>query len=432
MEKDIFSGRGVAATMTGSKIYRALLISSACLALSLLNACSGGGNDQGSGTPLQVPDLPSGKFLYGEVVGLQYTTDVHDDNPDSGVLEGVIDKEYGFYYNPGLDVSFSIGGIDLGNTDGKKNITPLDLAPESSDVEGKYSYAVNMCRFIMSIDDDGDSENGVAVNKVTREALAEASLDFSSASFEIEAEAIIESLSEEGDISPEDSEGQPRGLTSTRNAELFLEDALAAIEAEENPSFSAVITPYSSIILVQGQTVTIGYSVSGSIGAVSATWKICDEKTYPQGVISVDDPGAYLKGLTPGTYILGLTAVDTADGTVKQDFRYITVLSSFTIPAEDKPVFISLDNITGRTNFFVGETLEIKATLLGNYSGNPPFYYHWSYPDSVGYEFDVDPLYGKFTFSEPGEFTISFYIEDTPFGGNYKDSDTRNIKVTVQ
>ena len=87
-----------------------LLIKSLIIASSVaLAACSGGGGGGGSDDDDDTVDAAGssrGLFVDAEVEGLSYTT-------SSGV-EGVTDENGTYNYTPGDEISFSVGGVDIG------------------------------------------------------------------------------------------------------------------------------------------------------------------------------------------------------------------------------------------------------------------------------------------------------------------------------
>jgi hypothetical protein len=104
-----------------------------------LTACGGSGDGGGSGT------TSTGIFLDAEVEGLEYTT-------DSGVT-GQTDENGTYKYVPGEQISFSIGGVNIGTVDGAPSCTPFDFGAAST----------NIARFIQSLDADGDPSNGIDI-----------------------------------------------------------------------------------------------------------------------------------------------------------------------------------------------------------------------------------------------------------------------------
>jgi len=280
--------------------------------LSLMSCSDGGGEGD-----IVTPDHPTGSFLNGKVTGLEYNSHTWRD--------GVTDEKGEFIYAPGESISFSVGNIDLGSTQGKANITPADLAPRKSD--GSLSpEAVNMTRFLMSIDHDGNVNNGILITPETSEALLDASLDFGSPEFDVEAQAIIESLDDNPDeIFPEGDE--PRGLVSEVEAAVFLEETIAEIEDEEAAAEAeaaqfgcGILRPNWNAVLVQGQSIPVQGFVKGGSGQYTYEWTLDGQVTS-----TALNPGISTSTLTPGTYTLQFKVKDS-DGVQGSDQRLVTVL----------------------------------------------------------------------------------------------------------
>lgn len=128
-----------------------------CLMLSgMLTACGGGSGDSGDG---QEPSVGEGVFLDSAVAGLEYR---------SGELTGVTDQDGKFKYEKGGDITFFIGGIVLGTARASATMTPLDFSEVTArtvlDGEVKPSdYIINVLRFLQSLDNDGNPDNGIQI-----------------------------------------------------------------------------------------------------------------------------------------------------------------------------------------------------------------------------------------------------------------------------
>jgi len=108
-----------------------------------------------------------GIFLDSAVGGVDYTT-------TSG-LGGVTDSSGRFYYNPGDQVSFTIGGISLGSVTGAAKLTPVEVMGASGTADQKV---INLSRLLQTLDADGDPSNGISINDSTKTTLAAKSVNF--------------------------------------------------------------------------------------------------------------------------------------------------------------------------------------------------------------------------------------------------------------
>ena len=131
-----------------------VLISSIILILTLilLNNCGGGSGGGGS-------SVSTGKFIDSTVQGIDY---------QSLSYQGITDSEGNFNYKSGEVTTFAIGDVILGETIGGSTITPFDLVPGATDESDPA--VINICRFLQSLDVDGDPTNGI---EITPEIAAE-------------------------------------------------------------------------------------------------------------------------------------------------------------------------------------------------------------------------------------------------------------------
>lgn len=90
-------------------------------------------------------DAVSGLFIDAEVEGLSFTT-------RSGI-SGQTDQNGTYQYRPGEDITFSVGGVELGTIPGAAECSPFDFGVAST----------NIARFIQSLDADNDPGNGIDI-----------------------------------------------------------------------------------------------------------------------------------------------------------------------------------------------------------------------------------------------------------------------------
>jgi len=104
-----------------------------------------------------VPEKPSplkGVFVDSPVGGVSYATPT---------LKGVTKADGMFEYQPGEKVTFSIGSLVLGATEGKPVVSPLDLVAEAKDASDQR--VVNICVLLQTLDQDGDPANGIWIDE---------------------------------------------------------------------------------------------------------------------------------------------------------------------------------------------------------------------------------------------------------------------------
>lgn len=390
----------------------------ALLLLLCMIGCSKGG---GKGD-LMTPEDPSGQFLNGQVSGLGYESYTW--------RNGTTDSNGEFIYAKGEEVTFAVGGIVLGSAEGKTNITPIDLVPQKAggiEPEAISQEAINITRFLMSLDADGNNTNGILISQDVTKELADNTLDFSSPDFEAQAsEVIIEAMYSDGDIIPEEGV-----LESTTAAEDYLNSAVAAIEAEEQAAAEeaakfecSIKSPQLNVLLIQGESVSLQGYVKGGSEQYTYQW-LLDGTAFSTKL----NPGTSFSNLPPGTHVLQFKVVDS-DGQEGIDKRYIVVEDPATfrpVPKVDEPMFVHLA-YTDSTTIKAGESFHVQAHV---YSGNPPFIFSWLVPTGVQYSYGEDPLDAIFTFPTPGWYTLTVYFKDTMWGSIGSDICYEKTYVTV-
>ena len=170
------------------------------LSISALAACGGGGGsstdsgtqssvssssssdlDSGSDTGGSTDNLQRGQFLDSAVSGLWYETET---------LSGFTDIEGFFEFLPGETVSFFLGKTLLGESDGKSEVTPLDLLT-ATDHPDKLQ---NILRVLQTIDFDSDASNGIHIPRSTDDYLSQFPLPLNSPAALFEASSAINDL----------------------------------------------------------------------------------------------------------------------------------------------------------------------------------------------------------------------------------------------
>jgi len=279
------------------------------VALSI-GACGGGSNSSDEVA------TATGQFKDSNTTGISYL---------SGGQSGVTGLDGSFTYEVGKTVTFSIGGVTLGTSNGKSIVTPVDLVSGGS----SSSVAVqNIVRFIIMLDDDGDPSNGIIISS-SIQAIAKTwtQIDFSAADLSAELASII------SDATSVDS--RTHRLPGASTAKVHLETTLLCSYAgafkgtftgDDNGNFGVLIdasngkvagvayssqydeymgirgtTPISydqNVTFVSGNTTT-GATFSGqftSVNVVTGTWQ--NSSTSGSGTIS----GSRVGGAIDATY----------------------------------------------------------------------------------------------------------------------------------
>jgi Putative Ig domain len=109
----------------------------------------------------------TGYFRDSTVAGLGYR---------SGSHSGVTDAQGRYTYEIGQNITFTVGAITLGAAPAKSQMTPVDLITNGN---GKSTYVINVVRFLLMLDQDGDPSNGIQIAPDMTTAAAQwAPVDF--------------------------------------------------------------------------------------------------------------------------------------------------------------------------------------------------------------------------------------------------------------
>jgi hypothetical protein len=108
-----------------------------------------------------------GYFIDSPVEGITYETNT---------LSGTTDRRGTFYFSPGEQVEFFVGGLSLGFARGKDVITPLDLVPGASDENNQE--VINIVRLLITLDTDANPENGITIVPEVHDAIPELAIIF--------------------------------------------------------------------------------------------------------------------------------------------------------------------------------------------------------------------------------------------------------------
>jgi hypothetical protein len=139
--------------------------------IGFVAACGGGDDDEPPGGGFTLPPLPvgiatSGRFVDAPVAGLSYACNC---------ASAVTDAGGEFDFTTGQTCSFAVGGIVLGSALGATVLTPISLVSGATDEN--HPTVNNISRLLLSLDGDGDPNNGVEIADSVRAALAGATLN---------------------------------------------------------------------------------------------------------------------------------------------------------------------------------------------------------------------------------------------------------------
>ncbi|MDV7105531.1 hypothetical protein R3X26_14080 [Vibrio sp. TH_r3] len=182
-----------------------------------------------------------GVFIDSAVEGITFS---YDD------VSGTTDSSGTFTYVEGTEVTFSVGGIVLGSATGRSFITPLSLVPGATDETDPH--VVNIARFLQTLDDDDNPDNGITLNQALLSEAGSLSINFDQSldafANDVNVQSVVSSLTSFNNT------GQ-RTLVSADDALEHLQESLASI-ANSGDSYE-----YGTIAIVGADTSTIGTSL---------------------------------------------------------------------------------------------------------------------------------------------------------------------------
>ena len=169
---------------------------------------------------LQVAESQSGVLLDSKVMGVTYTTPTHT---------GLTDANGTFQFQPGETITFSLGGIVLGQATGNRIMTPLDLSET-----GNIDETTNVLRLLQTLDADSNPDNGILITESVRTRAEDVSLDFNVSSDAFAANPILAGYLQESVAKTT--------LVSTESAWKHFKDTLANTTGEHSGETDGILT----------------------------------------------------------------------------------------------------------------------------------------------------------------------------------------------
>ncbi|HVN70939.1 MAG TPA: PKD domain-containing protein [Desulfomonilia bacterium] len=348
------------------------------------------------------------------------------------------DSQGGFFYQDGEDVTFYIGSVVLGQSSAKGIVTPVDLGGGTQ--TNFNTNVINISRFLISLDEDGNPNNGITIPQSVRDALVGIKVDFSDPTLDNDAgvKKMFEKLNGLG-IFPEE---QGRGLVSSQDAQVHLsntlnqitaEDEIAAEELKNLTVHASIDLPlFSNVIMVQNQSLNLQGSAFGGKPPYSFSWHMDSEKPFS----AKQSPGKFTFK-AQGSYNLFLTVKDST-GDTSTIIRHITVFSPDTqtgpFAPDSIPTATLLSPAPGSV-FKIGDTVDFQAMI---FNGNVPLYYDWG----IGYDpqnqdvIFVSPrtyiISQSVTLAVPGSYLVNIFVRDTAVDGNRYDEHAASVPIVVK
>ena len=228
-----------------------------------ISACGGGGDDD-SGAPGTSSSVLSGVFVDAIVSGLDYSTPTQSN---------VTDAIGQFNYMSGETVTFSIGGILLGSATGGSVLTPLDLVPSATGTNDPR--VLNIVRLLLSLDDDGNPDNGITISPTFQTAADSVSSEVQSLTTDIELQNLLDIIT-----------GSAVTLVDNVTAEAHLRDTMVelGIPIPEIFAVGGNVTGSTGTVVLQNNGGD-NLSVSGNIGFIF-TNGLADQDSYNVTVLT--------------------------------------------------------------------------------------------------------------------------------------------------
>jgi len=180
------------------------------------NTCHPGGSST------QTPSsLNAGQFVDSPVEGAIYKT---------ATRGGATDATGTFYYQTGETITFSIGGILLGKATAESVMTPLSLV--SGATECTDQSVTNICRLLLSLDLDGNPDNGIQFSEAIIRETCGMSVEFNKTADDFENDPDIQSLFNTLNTNGAFQNTEVRTLISAAEAQNHLVNTLEGLNEE--------------------------------------------------------------------------------------------------------------------------------------------------------------------------------------------------------
>lgn len=364
----------------------------------------------------------TGVFRGETVIGLGYV---------SGTHSGVTDKSGAFTYDEGQGITFSVGATSIGAVPTAKNVvTPVDLVAQGT---GISNHVLNVVRFLMMLDQDGNPNNGIQISAaVTAAAASWAPVDFDTTDLATTLGPIIQQASAADGLPhvlPDVATAQAhvsRGFYCTRSGNYYGTFGETHMAGDGRGAFTASVFPDGSMrsIAYAGGPL-VGFDVETK-DAVSSLL----DGTFAQ---RDDSLGVSLQGsfadptVLSGTYLTpaGGSFQAVADATVAATYKFTgtyteTFTDSSTGGPYSAPVFFGMDDSNQVSALSFGEPyggIALEA-IGGTVSGN-------TFRGMASYSY---PGNGRpHTFYSPVSGTYSNTASGVTFVGQFSTQDNQEV-----
>jgi hypothetical protein len=366
----------------------------------------------------------TGVFRGETVMGLGYV---------SGTHSGLTDKSGAFTYEEGQGIAFSVGAVSIGAVRTAKNlVTPVDLVAQGT---GTSNHVLNVVRFLMMLDQDGNPNNGIQMSAaVTAAAASWAPVDFDTTDLATTLGPIIQQASAADGVShvlPDAATALAHlraGFYCTHSGNYHGTFGAGHLAGFGRGDFTASVFPDGSMHSVAYASDTLpGFDVQTN-DAVSPLL----DGTFTQSAVSpsVDLQGSFADATyLSGTFVSPFTALGNfqavADATVAATYKFTgtyteTFTDSTTGGPYSAPVFFGMDESNQVSALAVGDLYGGIAlgALAGTVSGN-------TFTGTASYSY---PGNGRpHTFHSPVSGTYSNTASGVIFVGQFSTNDNQEV-----
>lgn len=305
----------------------------------------------------------TGVFRDSTVTGLGFV---------SGAQSGVTNDSGEFTYETGQGITFSVGQVSIGAMPiAKSLITPVDLVANGT---GDSNHVLNVVRFLLMLDLDGEPSNGIQISTaVTAAAAGWAPVDFDSADLPTTLGPLIQLASAADAVThvlPDAASAQARLRSEfycTYSGRYFGSYAGISTPGDRGP-FTVEVYPDGSVHSIAGSTATLaGFDV--------VTANALNPLLDASFALNSQSPSISLQGsFTDPTFLNGTYLADSA-GTFEAAGETAAALTyKFVGTYTKKPVDPTLSESSGLAVLGMDDSNEVSGTtgdfLAGSGGGN--------------------------------------------------------------
>ena len=367
------------------------------------------GSSVGAALLLTVDPPPAGTAVPGvfrsdTVIGLGYV---------SGSHSGLTDKSGAFTYEQGQGITFSVGAVSIGAVPTAKNLlTPVDVAQRT----GTSNRVLNVVRFLMMLDQDGNPNDGIQISAAVNAAAASwAPVDFDTADLPTTLGPLIQQVSAADGVShvlPDAATAQahlPTAFYCTHSGSYYGTFFGTSSTPGTGDYFGTSVFPDGSMNSNASGTLNFDVQTNDAVSPLL-------DGTFAQSAAS---PSVSLQGsFADATYLSGTYLADVAGSFQAVADASVAATYKFTGTYTNTPNDLTKSPNSGPVNFWMDDSNQVSGSiyygLRGTVSGN-------TFTGTVGYRSHPGGPPG-------GTFQVSGTYSNTASGitlnGQYSTSDS--------